>query len=66
MSGSPKVRTCLWFDGTGEEAAEFVFGVAIVDGEKLLMPVLRGPTGTRMHCRSPSSRTPKCTPSAQG
>lgn len=23
MSGSPKVRTCLWFDGEGEEAAEF-------------------------------------------
>ena len=23
MSDKPKVRTCLWFDGKGEEAAEF-------------------------------------------
>ena len=23
MTDRPKVRTCLWFDGTGEEAAEF-------------------------------------------
>lgn len=23
MSAKPKVRTCLWFDGNGEEAAEF-------------------------------------------
>ena len=23
MSDKPKVRTCLWFDGQGEEAAEF-------------------------------------------
>ena len=23
MSNKPKVRTCLWFDGNGEEAAEF-------------------------------------------
>lgn len=23
MSKKPKVRTCLWFDGNGEEAAEF-------------------------------------------
>ena len=23
MSAKPKVRTCLWFDGQGEEAAQF-------------------------------------------
>ena len=23
MQDNPKVRTCLWFDGDGEEAAEF-------------------------------------------
>lgn len=27
MSERPKVRTCLWFDGTGEEAAEFYVSV---------------------------------------
>lgn len=30
MSDNPKVRTCLWFDGDGEEAAEFY--VSIVPG----------------------------------
>lgn len=23
MNGKPKVRTCLWFDGNGDEAANF-------------------------------------------
>jgi predicted 3-demethylubiquinone-9 3-methyltransferase (glyoxalase superfamily) len=39
MSDKPKVRTCLWFDGNGEEAAKFY--VSIVPGSAI--EVVSGP-----------------------
>lgn len=45
MGDRPKVRTCLWFDGNGEEAADFY--VSLLPGsfiESRSFPVPGGPT----------------------
>ena len=42
MSDRPKVRTCLWFDGNGEEAAEFY--VSLLPGSTIETASPREPT----------------------
>src|SRR5215471_14288890 len=45
---SQKIRTCLWFDGNGQEAAEFYVSVFKDRGDSGITDITPGPTGAAL------------------
>ena len=43
-----KIKTCLWFDGNGQEAAEFYVSVFKDQGDSAVTGVTPGPTGAAL------------------